>query len=120
VSAAKPFPGWGEKVEAAMPEFENRLACVIKADGTIARGYMIEKCDFKDPNEYVITWKIPLQGPVKTNFAGTIGSAMDEPILPGLITVGLSKDPYQMHVYTFDANGKPGARSFHIACFRDQ
>jgi hypothetical protein len=71
-----------------MAEFENRLACVIKADGAIARGYMIETCEFDGVNEYVITWKNPLQGAVKTNFSGTIGSALDEPVLPGLITVG--------------------------------
>lgn len=29
-----------------MAEFEKRLACVIRADGTIARGYMIDKCQF--------------------------------------------------------------------------
>ena len=103
-----------------MPDFEKRLACVIKADGTIARGYMIEKCEFNGTNEYIITWKIPLQGVAKTNFSGTIGSAMDEPVLPGFITVGLTRDPSQLRVQTFDPSGKPAARSFHIACFRDQ
>lgn len=28
-----------------MTEFEKRLACVIAADGSIARGYMIDKCE---------------------------------------------------------------------------
>ena len=101
-------------------KFENRLACVIKADGTIARGYKIDKCEFNGINEYVITWKIPLQGDVKTNFSGTIGSAMDEAVSPGLITVGLTEDPSQMRVCTFDPSGKPAARPFHIACFRDK
>jgi hypothetical protein len=27
-------------------EFEKRLACVIKADGTVARGHMIDACRF--------------------------------------------------------------------------
>ena len=103
-----------------MAEFEKRLACVISADGTIARGYMIDKCEFDGVNEYVITWKIPLQGEAKTNFAATIGSAMDEPVSPGLITVGLRGDPSQMQVHTFDSSGKPSTRPFHIACFRDQ
>ena len=53
-----------------MAEFEKRLACVIKADGTIARGYLIDRCKLVGVNEYIITWKIPLQGDVKTNFAG--------------------------------------------------
>jgi hypothetical protein len=110
----------GEMQEIAMAEFENRLACVIRADGTIARGYLIDKCEFNGVNEYVITWKIPLQGAVKTNFAGTIGSAMDEPVSPGLITVGLTRDPSQMRVQTFDPSGQPAPRPFHIACFRDQ
>jgi hypothetical protein len=61
-----------------------------------------------------------LQGAAKTNFAATIGSAMDEQIPPGLITVGLSNNPSQMQVHTFDPSGNPAARSFHIACFRDQ
>ena len=103
-----------------MPEFEKRLACVIGADGKIARGYMIDKCEFNGTNEYIITWKIPLQGAAKTNFAGTIGSAMEEPVQPGLITVGLTNNPSQLRVHTFDPSGKPAARSFHIACFRDQ
>jgi hypothetical protein len=84
-----------------MAEFEKRLACVIKADGTIARGYMIDKCEFDGVNAYTITWKISLQKEAKTNFAGTIGSAQDEPVLPGLITVGLAKDPFQMRVLSY-------------------
>jgi hypothetical protein len=100
--------------------FVNRLACVINADGTIARGYMIEKCELQGENEYIITWKLPLQGDVKTNFSATIGSATDEAVQPGLITVGLCKDSHQMRVKTYDATGKPARRPFHIAAFRDK
>jgi hypothetical protein len=103
-----------------MAEFEKRLACVIKADGTIARGYMIDRCEATGDNGYTITWKIPLTGAAKTNFAATIGSAMDEPVEPGLVTVGLTKNPNQMQVHTYDASGRPARRSFHIACFRDE
>ncbi len=103
-----------------MEKFENRLACVIKSDGTIARGYLIDKCELKGENEYLITWKIPLQGDVKTNFSGTIGSALEENIEPGFITVGLTHDSSQMQVHTYDVGGKPARRSFHIACFRDE
>jgi hypothetical protein len=110
----------GERQEVAMPEFEKRLACVIGADGTIARGYLIDKCEFNGVNEYIITWKIPLQGAVKTNFAATIGSTMDEQVSPGLITVSLRADSSQMQVHTYDPSGRPAARPFHIACFRDQ
>ena len=103
-----------------MAEFEKRLACVIKADGSVARGYMIDSCELKGQNEYTITWKIPLQGEAKTNFAGTIGSGLTEPVEPGLITVSLSSDPRKMVVHTYDVGGKPAKRPFHIACFRDQ
>lgn len=103
-----------------MAEFENRLACVIKADGSIARGYLIDTCKLTGVNEYLITWKIPLQGDVKTNFAATIGSALSEEVQPGFITVGLTSDPKQLRVHTYDAAGKPAPRSFHIAAFRDQ
>jgi len=103
-----------------MAEFEKRLACVIKADGSVTRGFMIESCELKGNNEYTITWKIPLQGEAKTNFAGTIGSALGEPVEPGFITVGLGSDPRKMQVHTYDVSGKPARRSFHIACFRDQ
>ena len=96
------------------------MACVIKADGGIARGYLIDTCKRIGVNEYIITWKIPLQGEAKTNFAGTIGSTGDEKVEPGFITVGLTNDPTQMRVQTYDASGKPAARSFHIAAFRDQ
>jgi hypothetical protein len=103
-----------------MAEFEKRLACVIKADGGIARGYMIDNCEFNGVNEYTITWGTPLQGAVKTNFAATIGSSADEEMSPGLITVGLKDDPRQMQVHTFDPTGRPAARPFHLVCFRDQ
>ena len=76
-----------------MAEFEKRLACVIKADGTIARGYMIDKCEFNGVNEYIITWKIPLQGAAKTNFAATIGSAMEEPVATWLDYGGSDERP---------------------------
>jgi len=103
-----------------MADFEKRLACVIKADGSVARGYMIDSCVLTGENEYVITWKIPLQGEAKTNFAGTIGSAMTEAVEPGFITVGLLADPKKMQVRTYDVKGAPAKRPFHIACFRDQ
>ena len=103
-----------------MAEFEKRLACVIKADGSIARGYMIDSCKRNGANEYIITWNIPLQGEAKTNFAATIGSAMEEKVDPGFITVGLTENPKELQVHTFDTAGKPAARSFHIAAFRDQ
>jgi hypothetical protein len=96
-----------------MVEFEKRLACVINADGTIVRGYKIDNCTFDG------IWQVPLQHDAKTNFAATIGSAFEEPVPPGLITVGLSEDPAEMQVHTYDPSGKPAARSFHIACFRD-
>ena len=35
---------------------------VIAADGSIARGYMIDKCELVGANQYVITWKVPLAG----------------------------------------------------------
>lgn len=102
-----------------MAEFEKRLACVIAADGSIARGYMIESCELKGENEYVITWKVPLQKEAKTNFSCVIGSAAQEDVEPGLCTVGLLADPLQMRVKTYDPTGKPARRPFHLAAFRD-
>ena len=61
-----------------MAEFEKRLACVIAADGSIARGYMIDRCELVGANEYVITWQVPLQKEAKTNFSCVIGSAEQE------------------------------------------
>ncbi len=52
------------------------------ADGSIARGYMIDKCELVGANEYVITWKVPLQKEAKTNFSCVIGSAEQEPVEP--------------------------------------
>ena len=99
--------------------FVNRLACVINADGSINRGFMIEACELRGESEYILTWKVPLQGDAKTNFSGTIGSSLIEDVAPGLITVGLCKDPRQMRVRTYDPTGKPARRPFHIAAFRD-
>ncbi|MCX5315994.1 hypothetical protein [Streptomyces sp. NBC_00154] len=104
-----------------MSQFEKRLACVVAADGSVVRGYLIEECEYDGANEYTLTWGVPLRGSeAKTNFAGTIGSAEDEPVLPGLVTVRLGPADNQMRVCTFDAGGKPAARPFHIACFRDR
>jgi hypothetical protein len=102
-----------------MAEFENRLACVIAADGSIARGYMIDKCELVGANEYVITWKVPLQKEAKTNFSCVIGSVADEDVEPGFCTVGLSSDIMKMRVKTYDVTGKPAQRPFHLAVFRD-
>ena len=79
-----------------MAEFEKRLACVIAADGSIARGYMIDRCELVGANEYVITWKVPLQKEAKTNFSCVIGSAEQEMVEPGFCTVGLMADPMKM------------------------
>ena len=103
-----------------MAEFEKRLACVINADGSVVRGYLVDSCKKQGEGSYVIRWKVPLQGEAKTNFAGTIGSAMTEAVQPGFITVGLSTDPACTDVHTYDVTGKPAARAFHIACFRDE
>ena len=84
------------------------------------RGYLIDTCKRIGSNEYIITWKVPLQGEAKTNFAGTIGSEATEGVEPGFITVGLTSNPKQLRVHTYDVTGKPAARSFHIAAFRDQ
>jgi hypothetical protein len=70
---------------------------------------MIDACMFDGVNKYTIRWQVPLQQVAKTNFAATIGSASDEQVLPGLITVGLSKDPAEMQVHTYDPAGKPAA-----------
>ena len=103
-----------------MDKFEGRLACVINSDGTIARGYQIASCELTGVAEYTITWKIPLQGEVKTNFSATIGSSLDERVEPGFITVSLTSNPAQMKVHTYDVKGQAAARPFHIAAFRDQ
>ena len=103
-----------------MAEFEKRLACVIGADGKVIRGYLIDSCKLVSENEYIITWKLPLQGEAKTNFSATIGSGMFEAVQPGLITVGLCESPNQMQVHTYDPSGKPARRPFHIAAFRDR
>ncbi|WP_433213702.1 hypothetical protein [Microtetraspora malaysiensis] len=103
-----------------MAEFEKRLACVIASDGSVVRGYLIDGCQFDGTNTYTLRWNVPLQGEAKTNFAGTIGSVQTEPVRPGLITVGLGDTPNEMKVRTFDVDGTPAPRSFHLVCFRDQ
>ena len=59
-----------------MSEFEKRLACVIRADGAVVRGYKIDSCKFDGVNKYTISWQIPLQGVAKSNFAATVGSTL--------------------------------------------
>jgi hypothetical protein len=71
-----------------MAGFEHRLACVIKADGSVVRGYLIDKCELVGANEYVISWKIPLQNEAKTNFACVIGSAALNRLSPASVRWG--------------------------------
>ena len=104
-----------------MGEFENRLACVIAADGSVVRGYLIEGCRFDGTNAYVLSWGVPLfGGEAKTNFAVTVGSAEQEPVEPGLVTVTIGPKGNEVTVRTYDPQGTPQPRPFHIACFRDR
>jgi len=106
------------EVMVAQPEI--RLACDIRADGAILQGDMIQSCELKGENEYLLTWKVPLQGEAKTRLSAEVGSALDQPIEPGLITVELDQDdPNKMHVHTYDMSGAPAKRTFHIV-FQDQ
>jgi hypothetical protein len=100
-------------------DFESRLACVIGADGSIARGYLIDSCELIGENVYEIAWKVPLQKEAKTNFSCVIGSVGDEDVEPGFCTVGLVSDIMKMRVKTYDVAGNPARRPFHLAVFRD-
>ncbi|MEV6121109.1 MULTISPECIES: hypothetical protein [unclassified Streptomyces] len=104
-----------------MADFEKRLACVIAADGSVVRGYLIEGCRFDGTNSYVLQWGVPLfGGEAKTNFAVTVGSAEREAVEPGLVTVTIGPESNEVTVHTFDPRGTPSPRPFHIACFRDR
>jgi hypothetical protein len=102
-----------------LSDFEGRLACVIGADGTIARGYRIAKCVRTGIGDYTISWEDELQGSAKTNFSCVVGSEMYEDVDPGICTVGLRPDAHQMRVRTYALNGEPADRPFHLAVFRD-
>jgi len=102
-----------------LSDFEGRLACVIGADGTIARGYRIVKCDRTGIGDYTISWEDELQCSAKTNFSCVVGSEMYEDVDPGICTVGLLTDAHEMRVRTYAPNGEPADRPFHLAVFRD-
>ncbi len=78
--------------------------------GSIPRGYMIDKRVLVGANEYVITWKVPLQKEAKTNFSCVIGSTEQEAGGAGLCTVGLKADPMKMYVHTYDVAAVPAKR----------
>jgi len=93
---------------------ENRLACDIKYDGEILQGTMIQSCELKGENEYVLTWKVPLP-----HFSAQAGSVLDQPLEPGLVNFEVDQaHPNKMHVRTFDMTGAPAKRTFHIV-FQD-
>jgi hypothetical protein len=100
-----------------MADFEHRLTCVMGADGSITRSYMIERCERPVPTNTSSPGG-PLQNEVKTNFSCVIGSAAEEAVEPAFCTVGLMADLTKMHVHTYDVAGRPARRSFHLACFR--
>ncbi|WP_058235398.1 hypothetical protein [Devriesea agamarum] len=98
----------------------DRLACVVASDGFICRGFMIESCENIDTGVYEITWKVPLQGgDVKTNFSCIVGAAGMESVDPGFCTVKLTESPRVMQVNTYDPQGNPAPRPFHLVAFRD-
>jgi len=43
-------------------DFEGRLACVIAANGKIARGHRIAECPRLGPGDYSICWLDDLRG----------------------------------------------------------
>ncbi|MDT5171517.1 MAG: hypothetical protein QOD02_4867 [Mycobacterium sp.] len=102
-----------------MSDSEGRLACIIGADGTIARDYRIVKCEYTGIGDYAISWEDELQGFAKTNFSRVVGSTMYEDVDPGIFTVGLLTDPHEMRVRTYALNGQAADRPFHLAVFRD-
>lgn len=102
-----------------MSDFEGRLACVIAADGSVARGYRIVSCERTGVGDYTLRWQDELQGSAKTNFSCVVGSVAYEDVDPGLCTVGLRPDAHEMRVRTFSPAGEPADRPFHLAVFRD-
>jgi hypothetical protein len=98
-----------------LSDFEGKLACVIGADGTIARGYRIVKCDRTGIGDYTISWEDELQGSAKTNFSCVVGSTMYEDVDPGICTVGLLPDPHGVRARTYAPNGQAA----DLAVFRD-
>jgi hypothetical protein len=93
-----------------MDEFGRRLACVIRAD---------DSCKFNGTSQYHPRWQVQFQGVVKTDFAATVGSGLDEPVASRLITFGFNRNPVDLQAHTFDPSGNLALRSFHIGCFRD-
>lgn len=102
-----------------MSDSEGRLACIIGADGTIARDYRIVKSECTGIGDYAISWEDELQGFAKTNFSRVVGSTMYEDVDPGIFTVGLLTDPHEMRVRTYVLNGQAADRPFHLTVFRD-
>lgn len=102
-----------------MSDFEGRLACVIAADGSIARGYRITDCKKVGTGRYELGWQDELQGSAKTNFSCVVGSTMYEEVEPGVCTVSLVEDKHSMRVCTYAMDGTPADRPFHLAVFRD-
>jgi hypothetical protein len=78
----------------------------VSSERIVRFGYLIDRCELKSANEYVITWKIPLQGTVKANFSCVVGCAKYEPVEPGFCSVRLLEDPMKTRVCP-------------LACFRD-
>ena len=99
---------WCCEASDKYPLAHNRIIIPIRMSGELVGA-----------NEYVITWKVPLQKEAKTNFSCVIGSAAQEDVEPGFCTVGLMADAMKMRVRTYDVAGKPAKRPFHLACFRD-
>ena len=102
-----------------MSDSEGSLACIIGADGTIARDYRIVKCECTGIGDYAISWEDELHGSAKTNFSCVVGATMYEDVDPGICTVGLLTDPHEMRVRTYAPNGQAADLPFHLAVFRD-
>ena len=58
-----------------MAEFEKRLACVIKADGGIARGYLIDTCKRIGVNETSSHGRSPYRAKLGQTFPEPLAAA---------------------------------------------
>ncbi|KAK9826836.1 hypothetical protein WJX81_005707 [Elliptochloris bilobata] len=82
---------------------------------------MAEGAKLKSTGEYTVTWRQALTMPAwETTFTVSIGAERAKnDVAPGFAVAALVADTHKSYVQTYDVDGKPADRSFHLVTHCD-
>jgi hypothetical protein len=99
---------------AGMPPTAQTFYAVVRADGTLARGFQAVSATKLGPGIYQVLFAHDITG---SAYVGTIGLDTTSGVSPSgqMAVVGRFGAPNGVWVQTYDAAGNPADRGFHMA-----